>query len=136
MNDIIYYFAYGMLTDPNIIGDAKFVDRAVLPNWQFELLRFANVIPSHGDKVHGVIWAIDQEQLGHLDIIEGYPTLYSRKKLPIFDSKNTRYTAEVYMMTKNTRDRLINTSPSEPYLQSVERGYRSAQIPLDQIYDK
>jgi gamma-glutamylcyclotransferase (GGCT)/AIG2-like uncharacterized protein YtfP len=136
MSNTIYYFAYGMLTDPAVIGDVKFVNRAVLLNWQFELLRFANLVPNSGNRVYGALWEIDQQTLDQLDNIEGYPDLYLRKTLPVVDSKNNKYLAEVYIMTKNTRNRLINTEPSAPYLKSLEQGYRFAGIPLNQLYNK
>ena len=134
----IYYFSYGMLTDPENMEGAELVGPAFLQNFQFELFAHANVHAKAGAVAAGVLWIVDRQQLGHLDRIEGYPHYYDRKTVPVF-SNGKRYEAEVYVMTPSSRKYSINKKTSNSYVQSLIRGYNNAGIPLDQIeqaYDR
>ena len=66
-----YYFAYGMLTDPNIMQDAQFMGKATLKNFAFEFAVYANLIPESMSTVEGVLWAITRKKLAELDRVEG-----------------------------------------------------------------
>lgn len=134
----IYYFSYGMLTDPENIEGAELVGPASLQNFEFELFAHANVHAKPGTSTAGVLWIIDRQQLGHLDQIEGYPHYYDRKTVPVF-ANGKRYEAEVYMMTPDSRKYSIGKKTSNSYIQSLIRGYNNAGISLDQIelaYDR
>ena len=104
----IYYFAYGMLTDPNNMESANLVGVATLPNYTFEMLQFANVVATPGSKVYGCLWEIDRDLLAQLDRTEGYPIFYDRKTVPVL-CNGTRYEAELYTMTPASREDLLGT---------------------------
>lgn len=130
----IYYFAYGMLTDPSIMSDAKFVGRGRLRNYKFEFYKFADVVQSGGDSVDGVLWELpDEAMLRYLDDIESYPTLYGRKIVPIFvDGK--KFEAWVYYMTPNTREWASkDRMPSNSYVTTIVNGYKHAGISTKQV---
>ena len=127
----IYYFAYGMLTNPSQMQGAEFVGAATLPNFAFEFRGYANVYPHRG-VVQGVLWSVSREWLGHLDQVEGYPTLYDRKTVPVY-SGGQRYEANLYTMTPATREQLEGKSPSRSYVMRLVKGYNNADIPLRQI---
>lgn len=133
-NKNIYYFAYGMLTDPDYIGAADFIGPAELRGFKFKLYRYANVEASPGSTVVGTLWRIDQALLDELDIVEGYPSLYNRKSVPVYSS-GKMYKAQVYTMTLDTRQRLKNTYPTEHYIQTIVKGYKHAGLNLDQLYN-
>jgi gamma-glutamylcyclotransferase (GGCT)/AIG2-like uncharacterized protein YtfP len=128
----IYYFAYGMLTDPEIMQGAELIGPATLNNFTFELLSHANVYPKAGAIAAGVLWAIDRQLLAHLDRIEGYPFYYDRKTVPVI-CNGQRYEAELYTMTPESREHSQGRIPSNGYVQSLVRGYNHAGVPLDQI---
>lgn len=128
----IYYFAYGMLTDPDNMSGAELIGAATLNNFQFELFAHANVYPTAGASTMGVLWAIDRQLLGHLDQIEGYPHYYDRKTVPVF-ANGQRYEAEVYTMTPESRYHSQGRSTSKKYVDSLVRGYTNAGVPLTQI---
>jgi predicted chitinase/gamma-glutamylcyclotransferase (GGCT)/AIG2-like uncharacterized protein YtfP len=130
----IYYFAYGMLTDPEIMPGATLVGAAELKNFVFEMFVYANVLPAPGARVIGSLWEIDRELLSQLDQTEGYPSLYDRKSVPVF-CKGRRYEAEIYTMTPSTREHMQGSEPSEHYIRRLERGYENAGIPLRQLDD-
>lgn len=128
----IYYFAYGMLTDPDNVPGGKLVGKAILPNFQFEMFKYANVIPSAGSKVFGTLWQLDRKMLHQLDQIEDYPLLYDRKTVPvIYNGK--KFEVELYTMTAATRAAAIGTNPNQTYLEYLIKGYKSAGIPVQQL---
>jgi gamma-glutamylcyclotransferase (GGCT)/AIG2-like uncharacterized protein YtfP len=127
----IYYFAYGMLTDPRQMEGAEFVGAATLPNFAFEFRGYANVYPTRST-VQGVLWKVSREWLAHLDRVEGYPTLYDRKTVPVY-CKGQRYEANLYTMTPDTRERLAGKNPRRVYVMKLVKGYNNADLPLQQI---
>jgi gamma-glutamylcyclotransferase (GGCT)/AIG2-like uncharacterized protein YtfP len=127
-----YYFAYGMLTDPKVMGDVPLVGPAVLNNFEFELIQYANVFPQGGSKVYGALWRVNDQIISELDQVEGYPNFYDRKTVPVI-CKGKRYVAEVYTMTPESREWLEGTYPSESYIKKLVNGYRHAGIPTQQI---
>jgi gamma-glutamylcyclotransferase (GGCT)/AIG2-like uncharacterized protein YtfP len=134
----IYYFSYGMLTDPENMAGAELIGPALLRNFEFELFTHANVHSKPGANTVGVLWNIDRQLLGHLDQIEGYPHYYDRKTVPVF-ANGKRYEAEVYVMTPDSRRYMMGKKTSNSYVQSLIRGYNNAGISLDQIqvaYDR
>lgn len=127
----VYYFAYGMLTDPEIMDGIPLVGKAVLPNFEFEMFMYANVTPSRG-KVYGTLWEVNREVIHRLDQIEGYPTLYDRKMVPVI-CNGKRYEAFVYTLTPESREELEGSEPSQSYINKLVRGYNNAGVPLEQL---
>jgi gamma-glutamylcyclotransferase (GGCT)/AIG2-like uncharacterized protein YtfP len=132
----IYYFAYGMLTDPGIMQDAKFIGRGQLQNFKFEFYKFADVVQSGGEHVDGVLWELpDEQMLRYLDHIESYPNMYGRKIVPIFVN-GQKYEAWVYYMTPDTRQWAAkDRKPSESYVKTIMSGYKHAGIATNQVDD-
>jgi hypothetical protein len=128
----IYYFAYGMLTDPDYMAGAELIGAATLNNFEFELLGHANVHPQAGASSAGVLWAIDRQLLSELDRVEGYPHYYDRKTVPVM-CDGQRYEAEVYSMTPESRARSQGQPVSPRYVQTVVKGYNHAGVPVTQI---
>ena len=126
------YFAYGMLCDPTIMKSADLIGMATLPNFEYELLQFANVVPTPGSKVYGTLWNITRKFLSELDMVEGYPQFYDRKTVPVMVN-GKRYEAAVYTMTPESRDTLEGSHPSQRYINKIVRGYKHAGVPLDQL---
>lgn len=128
----IYYFAYGMLTDPDHMQGVELVGKAELKNFTFQMYCYANVFPQAGSKVFGSLWVINREMLHKLDMIEGYPSLYDRKMVPVI-CDGQRYEAFVYVMTPQTIEDVQDTAPSKGYINRIIRGYNNAGIPLQQL---
>ncbi|HET8688631.1 MAG TPA: gamma-glutamylcyclotransferase [Methanosarcina sp.] len=128
----VYYFAYGMLTDPKNMPGAVEVGTAELKNFKFELLKFANIVEDAGSKVTGALWEIHPDSLSALDKVEGVPYLYNRKQVPVF-CDGQRYEAYVYTMTPDARDALGGTKPTKKYMASLYRGYKNFNLPTDQL---
>jgi len=132
----IYYFAYGMLTDPDIMQGAHFIGRGQLQNHKFEFYQFADVVQTAGSHVDGVLWELpDEQMLRYLDHIESYPTMYGRKIVPIFVD-GQKYEAWVYYMTPATRQSTANhRMPSNSYVTTIVNGYKHAGITSNQVGD-
>ena len=132
----IYYFAYGMLTDPGIMQDAKFIGRGQLQNFKFEFYKFADVVQSGGSHVDGVLWELpDEAMLRYLDGIESYPNMYGRKIVPIYVN-GQKYEAWVYYMTPTTRQWAAkDRMPSSSYINTIISGYQHAGITTNQVGD-
>jgi gamma-glutamylcyclotransferase (GGCT)/AIG2-like uncharacterized protein YtfP len=128
----IYYFAYGMLTDPDHMQGVELVGKAELKNFTFQMYCYANVFPQAGSKVFGSLWVINREILHKLDMIEGYPSLYDRKMVPV-TCNGERYEAFVYVMTPQTIEDVQGSEPSKGYINRIIRGYKNAGIPLQQL---
>lgn len=128
-----YYFAYGMLTDPDIMPeDAEFLGKAVLFNHRLDIHTYADAAYSPGDSMYGVLWSVSPDLLRELDITEGYPVLYDRKRVQL-QFEGATVTAWVYYMTDSTKQRMLKRLPAKRYIQSMMRGYRYANISTQTI---
>ena len=128
----MYYFAYGMNTNPDQmrlrLGFPKPVGPAVLPGYQLRFALYADIVPKAGSEVLGVLWEIDDSHLKDLDLREGYPAYYERKLVKVMSKGNT-VEAIVYYMTPGADLEM----PTRRYYSIVADGYRAFGIPTDQI---
>lgn len=117
------YFAYGMNTNNNAMSKtSKRLGPAVLLDYKWEMLQFANVFESRGDAAVGVLWDIDEIELQDLDYREGYPTFYNRVIAEV-EHNGELVQAWVYYMTPEYRTKLANEKPSQQYYDSVVEGF-------------
>ena len=128
----VYYFAYGMLTDPANMPGCQAIGAARLPNHRLEFHQYADVVSHAGSDVRGVLWSLPDGTLSQLDQIEGVPHLYNRKMLPVM-AQGQRYEAYVYTMTPQARQTVRRREPSLGYLQTLARGYMKFGLPDSQI---
>jgi len=128
----VYYFAYGMLTDPDKMPGANLVGVGELRNFEYKLYTYANVEPTAGSTVYGCLWEIDAKLLSRLDMIEGFPSLYDRRSYPVY-CDGEKYAAEVYVMTPFTLKYMQGTTPSKSYVNTIAKGYQHAGVPLSQL---
>ena len=117
------YFAYGMNTNNTQMSPrAQRLGPAVLPNYTWEMLMYANVSADPGGCSLGILWDIDDEVLSGLDQREGYPVFYTRVFEEVFYQGEV-HQAWVYTMTPENRASLQGTVPSKHYLDSVTEGF-------------
>lgn len=133
----MYYFAYGMNTDPTAMSErlAKSdrvpfaIGAAVLEDWQFRFAYYADVQPKDGSKVEGVLWSISKEHLKALDAREGFPYYYNRKIVKV-KVNDLEVSAWVYFMQEGEP----TAPPSQNYLDMLIRGYNTYGADLAQVY--
>ena len=140
MTTSIYYFSYGMNTDPSAMelrtGVPIPIGRALIRDHAFRFAYFADVYPQPGVTTHGVLWDITEEQLAALDKREGYPTHYDRKIVEI-EARGHIYKAWMYYMTDKNVEMAMTAgpAPSKYYYGMLTSGYTYFGVPMTQIED-
>ena len=125
------YFAYGMNTNDSVMSKTSIrLGPAVLLDYKWEMLQFANVFESPGDSAVGILWDIDEVELQDLDYREGYPSFYDRI-VALVEHEGEQKRAWVYYMTPHYRTKLTGVQPSEHYYNSVVEGYAQDGLQLN-----
>lgn len=112
--------------------------RAFLPNYE---LRFnkrlqkggvaANVMPHSTRKVWGIIVKLDDNDLEAMDIYEGHPYHYERKKIDLFYENGSQLSAYIYIA--HPQCIIEGKIPSYEYLSYLIRGAKMCGLPSDYI---
>ena len=134
MNNSQLYFSYGMNTNQDemayrcpgaqSLGHARLIDHA------FRFATHADVVPCKGSFVDGVLWSITDQDLDHLDQLEGYPTYYDRAQVRV--SQGSRIVlALCYSMQPGRSD----SAPSDSYMNMVLEGYEQHNVPTEQLWN-
>lgn len=133
----VYMFSYGMNTNVTQMflrcNRPRIVGAGLLTRYQFNFRYNADVhyTGNFNDRVHGLVWELTQEDLDIIDLLEGFPTYYTREQVTVEVRESFSLTAWVYeMVNKSPLD-----FPSLQYQDCVVEGYMQNSIPTDQIYD-
>jgi gamma-glutamylcyclotransferase (GGCT)/AIG2-like uncharacterized protein YtfP len=125
-------FAYGLNTNPTEMASrcpgAVSLGHARLVNHIFRFAIHADVEPIVNSYVDGVLWEINEDHLKALDMLEGYPTYYTRKAASVIQGPRA-YHALVYQMQPGQED----APPSKQYYDTVLEGYRAHNVPTLQL---
>lgn len=128
----IYYFAYGMNSDPQQMrlrtGVPRAIGSASIQNHAFRFSTHADVYPKVGSETVGVLWSLNEQQLAQLDDREGYPYYYNRKIVDV-ESGGKIYQAWMYYMVGE----VVPYPPSDEYYAMLDRGYTHFAVPKYQI---
>lgn len=111
---------------------ARVYGAGLLNNWKliFRGSRtgaYATIQRKHGSVVPVVVWNIQSADERHLDMYEGYPTLYFKQNVMV-DLPSGKKKAMVYIMDT----RRLPGIPSRHYVKTVKEGY--TENGLDMIY--
>ena len=87
------------------------------------------MISNSNSKTVGVLWEITDKCLDSLDSLEGFPSYYDRKILPIV-YKNQKYDAWVYFMQPGNTD----GPPCQQYWDCLIEGYSEHNVNRKQLY--
>ncbi len=131
------YFAYGSFLDSETLRthcpSAKFVTRAVLPNFevQFNFMSrtygggVTGVEPAPGRMARGVVYDVPQTEMEHLDTIEAVPEgLYYRQKVLVVDDGGSLLEADTY----RTTDPKGPFKPTRRYLGLMIKGAKEHEL--------
>lgn len=128
------YFAYGMNTNRGQMAlrcpDARSLGRAVLYGHEFRFARHADIIENPEFNTHGVLWDITAECEKSLDALEGFPDYYLKKQVNVFYN-GTPVECMTYYMTGE----VIDSLPSDSYLDMLFEGYLEHNVSTEQIID-
>jgi len=102
--------------------------RATLPNYKLVFVGWsrqwragtASIRPFRGEKVLGAIYEISEQCLRRLDRYEGYPDVYDRFKVTVFNEDGEATQAITYIKAGRSEE----TQPSPEYLSVIQQGYR------------
>ncbi len=129
------YLAYGMNTNIDQMASrcpkAVSIGRVDIPDMRLVFRGVADVEYSYGDVLQTVLWDITPDCELALDMLEGYPTFYTKKYLTV-DINGKMYEAMIYQMVG---DRLDYSTPGSYYQQMLEEGYQDHGLELNQIYE-
>ena len=128
------YFSYGMNTNRGQMAlrcpDARSLGQAVLYGHEFRFARHADIIENPEFNTHGVLWDITAECEKSLDALEGFPDYYLKKQVNVFYN-GTPVECMTYYMTGE----VIDSLPSDSYLDMLFEGYLEHNVSTEQIID-
>lgn len=132
-NESVMIFTYGMLTSSSIMhlccGSARGIEVGFLPGFKLVFNNHATLIPQKSQRVYGMTWMVDQNDLANLDRVENYPEYYTRRKLWVYGVSNTAWRCWTYIMNDST----AGAAPKHQYLKCLEFGYQEQKIPWHQV---
>jgi gamma-glutamylcyclotransferase (GGCT)/AIG2-like uncharacterized protein YtfP len=124
MNRILY-FAYGsnMLLDrlEERVRKVIKIGNYILQDWQltfdagYFLNTYANIKPAIGAKVEGVLYQLNEHQIGFLDQYEGYPRNYQK----VYKIINLSGIIEPVIIFAYVSDNIILNNPRKPDLSYI-----------------
>lgn len=128
----MYYFAYASNLNQKQMRercpDSKPEFTATLPNYKLVFVGWsrqwrggkASIRPFRGEKVPGAVYDISEQCLRQLDRYEGYPDVYGRFKVTVFNEDGEPIQAITYIKAGRSEE----TPPSAEYLAVIQQGYR------------
>lgn len=126
------YFAYGMNTNvaqmEHRCPSAISLGVAELDEYELVFNGCADIRPCVGTTMEGVLWDITEDCLAALDILEGYPTYYTRYSVPVFHNGTWKDALVYKMLGGNVYP------PSAGYLRMLFEGYSEHGADVAQIY--
>jgi len=136
----VWYFAYGSnMNRAQMLSRAgKILEEhnASLPNYEVRFNKKvrggtagANIQPTAGKTVHGVLYKIEEGALRSLDRYEGAPEHYRRIEVQVTPEGGNRVPAQVYIASKVEK----GLRPSAPYLQAILDGAGEHNLPAAYI---
>ena len=129
-----YYLAYG--SNMNLAQmqcrcpRAQNLGPVTLPRYTLVFNGVASIEQSADSTVDGLLWGITPQCERRLDQYEGYPRLYDKHTVTVYDADGAAYEAMVYIMTPENSTPAI---PSRYYYDSIMDGYIANGIPTDRL---
>ena len=80
----------------------QLLGRARLPGFdvRIDMRGYLNMEEKAGEETHGILYSMDEEGLSMLDEFEGYPEIFGRMEVTVFDDHNVKYKAHVFIQPK------------------------------------
>lgn len=136
----VWYFAYGSnMNRAQMLSRAgKILEEhtASLPNYEVRFNKKvrggtagANIQPTPGKTVHGVLYRVEEGALRSLDRYEGAPQHYRRIEVQVTPEGGKPVPAQVYIASKVEK----GLRPSAPYLQAILDGAGEHNLPASYI---
>ena len=141
-----YYFGYGPIVHPEVQSrrGLEMVDKqaAMLPEYMltFSILGSANVIEQTGYDVYGILMRFDKEE-DWAKLIEFEGGSYELDKVKVYPTKTPddpimAYTFIMIDYSKRHKGPIVETLPTERYINLIADGMRAYKIDPDYIQDQ
>ena len=137
------YFAYGSnMNDEQMefrCPDAEAVGTVCLEGYRLAFRSngtgrgVATILPDETGRVEGVLWKISADDERHLDLYEGYPSLYGKETVEVKGRDGTLLPVMAYTMTERFRGNPAR--PSTGYLHGILTGCAEHGIEMDSVLD-
>ena len=132
------YFAYGSninldqmayrCPDAQVVGPVMLEDYTLLFRGNGGGNGVATIDPKAGSYVYGLLWKLTPACERSLDRYEGWPHLYDKRCVPVWDQSGQRCTVMAYVMTNLPfREPAL---PSASYYHGIREGFRQNGLPL------
>lgn len=123
----VLYFAYGSnMNSARMLArcpSARFAATATLKGYRLAERLYADIEPDQTNSVHGVVWAISDEDLANLDRNEGcHAGVYERRTYGVETKEGWTMTVHAYEMTDETREKRNGLRYPEQYRRICEVG--------------
>lgn len=131
------YVAYGSNLNINQMAqrcpNAKIVDYGYLKGWKLYFNIHLDVFYTgrSEDNTPVAIWEISKEDLKSLDMYEGYPTYYIRKKVVVTKNNGEKVKAIVYVMSKDCKGIY---PPFKSYFEDCYDGYNDCNFDTEYLF--
>ncbi len=132
------YFAYGSNMNQEQMNErcpeSRLIGKAVLKDYKIAFTIFspkrqcgcADVIPSKGSEVWGIMYEVTNNDLKNLDMAENHPDKYRRTTLFVFDDDNKKYSVEIYVVANKESDFI---KPSDHYIGLMKKAAKNFSFP-------
>jgi len=137
----VKYFAYGSNMPPEemarLCPSAQFVAVARLPGYRLDFTRFsrryragvADIVPDGGSHVWGVVYELDERELGPLDEKEGVAMGAYRRIEVHVETDGTAIRAMAYEVVEKSAP----VRPAASYLKTILTGARHWRLPEEYV---
>ena len=127
------YLAYGSNLNKKQMSkrcpNAKPVGSIILKGYKLEFRKVATIkhTKKNDDKLGCGLWEISEKCEKSLDIYEGFPHLYSKKKIKLDDGREVM----TYIMNYGEK-----SPPTLKYFNTIREGYKDFDLPNDLLVPK
>ena len=109
--------------------NSKPVCAATLEDYKLVFCGCADCQPKKGEYTPVLVWEINEKDWPQLDMYEGYPNYYTKKKVEV----NGHGEATIYVMTK---ENAVNKRPPSPgYYKGIQNGYLQNNMDLSKLQE-
>ena len=129
----MYYFAYSSNMNlehmRRLCGwNFTVLGPSVLQDYEFgpDLRGYFNIRKKSGSRVNGVLYEVNQSCIDILDEVEGYPEVFGRVEVSVYDSMGKKFPAWVYLQDAS---KFGGQNIKENFLKMVMAGAISNHLP-------
>lgn len=126
--DAMLYVAYGSNLNLEQMKwrcpDSKVVGTGIIRDWRLVFNTHADIIPSKGSYVPVVVWDVPKADWYYLDIYEGYPKYYIKRKVTV-EIGAEKKKCVVYVMADDMKG---FAPPFMSYWDTIMEGYHDNDI--------